>query len=52
MGKYYPLFRHQCPLDDDAVELTFDEIGQLVGPLPARDHRTALLRPAQGPSLG
>ena len=36
MGKYDPLFRHLCTTDSaDAVELTFDEIEQLVGPLPA-----------------
>jgi hypothetical protein len=35
MSKYDPLFRHLCTLDDDAMELTFDNIEQLVGPLPA-----------------
>lgn len=35
MGKYDPLFRHLCTTDDnDAVEMSFDEIEQLVGPLP------------------
>lgn len=35
MGKYDPLFRHLCALGDDPVEMTFDEIGQLVGALPS-----------------
>jgi hypothetical protein len=35
MGKYDTLFRHLCTVDDDAaVEMTFDEIERLVGPLP------------------
>jgi hypothetical protein len=34
MGKYDPLFRHLCAIGDDPVEMTFDEIEQLVGPLP------------------
>jgi hypothetical protein len=35
MAKYDALFRHLCTLDDDTpVEMTFDEVQQLVGPLP------------------
>ena len=34
MAKYDPLFRHLCAANDDAVEMTFDEIETLVGPLP------------------
>ena len=35
MGKYDPLFEHLCRAGDDALEMTFDEIGALVGGLPA-----------------
>jgi hypothetical protein len=35
MGKYDPLFRHLCTVGDEAVEMTFEEIEHLVGPLPA-----------------
>lgn len=35
MGMYDPLFRHLCTIGDDSVEMTFDEIEQLVGPLLA-----------------
>ena len=34
MAKYDALFRHLCSIDDGAVEMTFDEIEELVGPLP------------------
>jgi hypothetical protein len=34
MAKYDPLFRHLCTIGDHPVEMTFDEIEQLVGPLP------------------
>src|SRR5215218_7947215 len=35
MAKYDALFRYLCPTGGDAVEMTFDEIEQLVGALPA-----------------
>jgi hypothetical protein len=35
MAKYDALFRHLCTAGDDVVEMTFDEIEQLVGKLPA-----------------
>jgi hypothetical protein len=34
VAKYDPLFRHLCTIGDDPIEMTFDEIEQLVGPLP------------------
>ena len=34
MSKYEPLFRHLCAADDDAIDMTFEQIEQLVGPLP------------------
>jgi hypothetical protein len=34
MAKYDALFRHFCTAGDDAVEMTFDEIEELVGKLP------------------
>ena len=34
MAKYDALFRHLCTVGDDPVEMTFDEIEELVGPLP------------------
>jgi hypothetical protein len=34
MIKYDALFRHLCTIDDGPVEMTFEEIEQLVGPLP------------------
>jgi hypothetical protein len=34
MAKYDALFRHLCTVGDDPVEMTFDEIEQLVGSLP------------------
>jgi hypothetical protein len=40
MSKYEPLFRHLCAADDDALEMTFEQIECLVGPLP----RAASLR--------
>ena len=40
MSKYEPLFRHLCAADDDALEMTFEQIEHLVGPLP----RAASLR--------
>jgi hypothetical protein len=39
MGRYDPLFRHLSTISDDAMEMTFDEIEQLVGPLPATTKR-------------
>ena len=35
MGKYDPLFEFLCRAHDEPVELTFDQIQDLVGPLPA-----------------
>jgi hypothetical protein len=35
VGKYDALFRHLCNAGDDSLEMTFDEIELLVGPLPA-----------------
>jgi len=35
VAKYDPLFRFLCEAGDRAVEMTFDEIERLVGPLPA-----------------
>ena len=35
MGKYDPLFEYLCRAGDGPVELHFDEIERLVGPLPA-----------------
>lgn len=35
MPKYDPLFRHLCAAPDQPVEMTFDDIERLVGPLPA-----------------
>lgn len=35
MAKYDPLFQYLCSSGDEDVELTFDEIERLVGPLPA-----------------
>ncbi len=40
MTKYEPLFRHLCAADDDALDMTFEQIERLVGPLP----RAATLR--------
>jgi hypothetical protein len=34
-AKYHPLFEHLCKAGDGPVELTFDAIEKLVGPLPA-----------------
>jgi hypothetical protein len=34
VAKYDPLFRHSCTVNDGPVEMTFDGIEQLVGPLP------------------
>jgi hypothetical protein len=41
LAKYDPLFRYLCTIGDEPVELTFDEIERLVGPLPqsATQHR-------------
>jgi hypothetical protein len=41
MGKYDPLFRHLATCGDGPVEMTFDEIEQLVGSLPASATRYA-----------
>ena len=35
MAKYDPLFRYLCTAGDEPIEMTFDEIEQLVGALPA-----------------
>ena len=40
MAKYDPLFRHLCKLPDGPAELTFDEIAELVGGLPATAERS------------
>ena len=34
MAKYDPLFEYLCRASDAPVELTFDEVERLVGPLP------------------
>ena len=34
MAKYDPLFDYLCRADDGPLEMTFDDIEQLVGPLP------------------
>lgn len=34
MAKYDPLFEYLCQAGDGPLELTFDEIEHLVGPLP------------------
>jgi hypothetical protein len=34
MGKCDPLLQHLCRADDEPLQMSFDEIGQLVGPLP------------------
>jgi hypothetical protein len=34
MARHDAMFRHLCTLGDDPVQMTFDEIEQLVGPLP------------------
>lgn len=39
MAKYDPLFKFLCRADDEPVELGFDEIERLVGPLPASARR-------------
>lgn len=35
MAKYDPLLEHLCRSGDGPVEMTFDEVGRLVGGLPA-----------------
>ena len=40
MAKYDALFRHLCTTGYDAVEMTFDEIEQLVEALPGRSDGT------------
>jgi hypothetical protein len=50
MGKYDPLFRHLVAADASAsVEMTFDEIEQLVGPLPASASRYSAWWNNEGP---
>lgn len=39
MAKYDPLFEHLCRLPDGPVELSFDEVDQLVGGLPVSAER-------------
>ncbi len=34
MAKYDPLFDYLCRADDGPLEMTFDDIERLVGPLP------------------
>jgi hypothetical protein len=34
MAKYDALFRYLCTVDDAAAEMTFEDIEELVGPLP------------------
>jgi hypothetical protein len=41
MAKYDALFRHLATCGDGPVEMTFDEIERLVGPLPASATRYA-----------
>ena len=41
MGKYDLLFRHLATCGDGPVEMPFDEIGQVVGSLPASATRYA-----------
>lgn len=42
MAKYDPLFEHLCLAGDGAVEMSFEDVGQLVGGLPAsaQQHRS------------
>ncbi|MGI8809411.1 MAG: DUF7662 domain-containing protein [Acidimicrobiales bacterium] len=35
VAKYDPLLEHLCRADDGPLEMTFEEIGRLVGGLPA-----------------
>jgi len=37
--KYEPLFRYLCEAGDGPVEMTFEEIGRLVGGLPTSARR-------------
>ena len=39
MAKYDPLFEHLCRAGDGPVEMSFDEIGRLVGGLPPSAER-------------
>ena len=39
MAKYDPLFEFLCRAGDDPVEMSFEQIEQLVGPLPASARR-------------
>jgi hypothetical protein len=41
VAKYDPLFERLCRAGDGSVELSFDEIGRLVGGLPASADRHA-----------
>jgi hypothetical protein len=41
MAKYDPLFEHLSRAGDGPVEMTFDEVERLVGPLPASASRYA-----------
>lgn len=42
MTKYHRLFEHLCLAGDGPVEMSFDDVGQLVGGLPvsAQKHRS------------
>jgi hypothetical protein len=39
VAKYDPLFEYLCRAGDEPIELTFDDIGRLVGGLPAAADR-------------
>ena len=39
MAKYDPLFERLCDRPNDTVEMTFDDIEAVVGPLPASARR-------------
>ena len=54
MAKYDALFRHLCTVGDDPVEMTLDEIEQLVGRLrqpPPRRNGLVEQRPHRHPSV-
>ena len=50
MAKYEPLFDFLCRADDGPVELPFDELERLVGPLPASasEHQAWWANEAEG----
>jgi len=54
MAKYAPLFRHLVAADAGPIEMTFEEIERLVGPLPASASETQRMveqRAARHPHL-